>query len=389
MTMTTHILIVDNQTFKQHLEYMFVGTGTARLFQFNNDRASWPFIHPSTERNLSGLVADCCRMREGDNIIFYLQQSENEGGFFGIFKVKKVPVGNFVAFTDKKGDTYPNLSKALQYRAFIEPYRVYEQGVTEWEALDDIKSIMSPFQMLWSLIYRKLKGNRGNTMITLYESDRLINLIITKNMGNVLVSPNGYSYNERTNRIVAANSSHYDFSNCVQLDISRRLLYKYNLGQSHETHLQAFITNNIKKGTCPSLDSCIFGSSLERLNWIGNEVSCGVGMQRMDVVLSTEDPGEQLNNLYVVELKCVPVEKEHIWQINRYIDWLTQYYIPNRQSKIIPVLISVDSQMNQAKLALINSEKSKFDNQYLGIINYAPLKLVYYSVNGNNLFFHI
>ena len=53
--------------------------------------------------------------------------------------------------------------------------------MTEWEALDEIKNIQSPNQMLWSLIYRKLKGNRGNTMITIYESERLCQLIRDKN----------------------------------------------------------------------------------------------------------------------------------------------------------------------------------------------------------------
>ena len=54
-------------------------------------------------------------------------------------------------------------------------------GVTEWEALDEIKGLNAPSQMLWSLIYRKLKGNRGNCMITLYESERLCQLIRQKN----------------------------------------------------------------------------------------------------------------------------------------------------------------------------------------------------------------
>jgi len=68
----------------------------------------------------------------------------------------------------------------------IEPYKVYPIGVTEWEALDEIKYIQSPNQMLWSLIYRKLRANRGNTMITIYESERLIKLIKDKNNSKTL-----------------------------------------------------------------------------------------------------------------------------------------------------------------------------------------------------------
>lgn len=387
--MTTHVLIVDKDTFKKHLEYMFVGTGTPKPFLFNNDKTTFPAIHPSTERNLAGLVADCSRMREGDNVIFYLQQSGNIGGFFGVFKVKKFPSGDFVSFTDYKDDTYPGLTKQLQYRALIEPYKVYSESVSEWEALDDISNISCPCQMLWSLIYRKLKGNRGNTMITLYETDRLMNLIVAKNKGVKLKSADGgYTYDESSNKIVPHAPAVYDISTgCVQLDISRRLIYKYNNNQAHETHLQSFITNNIGKGTCTSLDSTLINND-ETINWIGNEVSCGVGMQRMDIVLSTKSPEEELNNLYVIELKCVPIEMEHIKQMNRYMDWLTQYYIPNLPSKIIPVLITKGNGGNGISPQIL-SEKNNFDNQFLGHINYGPLKIINYRVVVNDLFFYI
>lgn len=387
--MTTHVLIVDKDTFKKHLEYMFLGTGTKKPFQFNNDIISYPSVHHSTERNIAGLIADCNRMREGDNVIFYLQQSGNIGGFFGIFKVKKFPSSNFVSFTDYKSDAYPSLTKEIQYRALIEPYKVYSEGVSEWEALDDIRGISCPCQMLWSLIYRKLKGNRGNTMITLYEADRLINLIVAKNKGIKLNSASGgYSYDETSNRIVSHIPAVYDLSRCVQLDISKRLIYKYNNNQAHETHLQSFITNNIGKGTCASLDSAIMNNSDEIINWIGNEVSCGVGMQRMDVVLSTKSPEEELNNLYVIELKCVPIEMEHIKQMNRYMDWLTQYYIPNLPSKIIPVLITLGTSNPKTIPAPILRMKKSFDSQYMGHINYSPLKIIYYCVDKGNIIFY-
>lgn len=385
--MTTHVLIVDKNTFKKHLEYMFIGTGNGKPFLFNNDKTSYPFIHPSTENSQALIVADCNRMREGDKVIFYLVQSDNVGGFFGVFKVKKAPTGNFVSFTDYKDDKYPGLTKELEYRALIEPDKVYAEGVSEWEALDDIRAISSPCQMLWSLIYRKLKGNRGNTMITIYETERLINLIQAKNAGKTLTSASGgYSFDEKTNRIIQHAPSIYDFSNCVQIDISKRLIQKYQRGQAHEAHLQAFITNNIGKGTCPSLENSIINQG-ERIEWIGNEVSCGVGMQRMDILLSTRTDGEVIPNLYVVELKCVPIEKGHILQINRYIDWLTQYYTPNRPSKIIPVLITRDDSGSYPISAQIMNEKNNFDAQYLGQINYSPLKLIRYQVKTNRLIF--
>ena len=43
--------------------------------------------------------------------------------------------------------------------------------------------------------------------------------------------------------------------------------------------------------------------------------------------------------LYPIELKAVGAYEDNTRQLNRYIDWLEQYYIPNRISIIQPVLI--------------------------------------------------
>ena len=165
---TTHVFIVDITTFKLHLEYLFVGTG-ASDHRFNIDN------HPSRERNLIGMSADANRVRKGDFVIFYLQQNFNqsvyEGKFYGIFQIKE----NESFLDDNDGEQFlkEDLKKSLIFRTLIEPFKIYPQGVSEWSTLDEIKNIQSPNQMLWSLIYRKLKGNRGNTMITEYESERL------------------------------------------------------------------------------------------------------------------------------------------------------------------------------------------------------------------------
>lgn len=373
--MTTHVLIVDKNTFKKHLEYMFVGTGNNHPFLINNGHQGIMKMHHSIESGQALMVADCNRMRVGDFVIFYLIQTvKAEGGFFGLFRVRAVP------FYDEKPQTYPSgLTKKLDYRALIEPYKVYPMGVTEWEALDEIRNIASPCQMLWSLMYRKLKGNRGNTMITLYEADRLINLIQTANRGQYIVNVNGYSYDVATNRIVpAAATMPYDLSFCSRLDISHRLYAKYASGKAHESHLQAFITTTIGTGACPSLDAALFNAN-EQVCWIGNEVSCGVGMQRMDVVVSTTAPNEEIPCLYVIELKDDFLVENNIYQMYRYIDWLSQYYIPNKPSRIIPVLLTKGLPGRQTQLpANIQSAANTFFSRFSGLVNMTPLKFIYY-----------
>lgn len=397
--MTTHVFIVDANTFKYHLEYMFAGTGSKdNTIDFNNQIES--SLYASTENNLVGMIADSQRVRVGDYVIFYLQQDFQkkifDGKFYGIFKIKEVPsfldnlyhlskqvtlIGayNFKypsktpIFSIKKNqqihniniktalsenqeknllkkfrdddkenikfilnDFYQNnqyllkkLEKSLTFRTIIVPYQVYAKGVTEWEALDEIKHIHSPNQMLWSLIYRKLKGNRGNTMITIYESERLRNLIRNKNK-RLTLSASNLTFNESSEEIEPSVSVHNYSGYRESIKILPRLIGKYQTEKQFETHLQAYILHIIE-------DLSIFQN--EKFEWIGNEVSCGVGMQRIDIMLSIKKNDDD-RKVIPIELKSTLATNGITNQLQRYINWLEQYYIPNRPSDIEPMIIS-------------------------------------------------
>lgn len=337
--MTTHVLIVDATTFPLHLEHLFVGTGARdNRVDFNN--ATTTVLRPAGENNLVAMIADGGRIRQGDSILFYLQQNLGqgipEGKFFGVFQARHD--GVFLDDNDGRQYLIDRLGKSLTFRALIEPATVYAAGVTEWEALDEIRNIQSPCQMLWSLIYRKLKGNRGNTMITTYEAERLVHLIRSKNHRQELaVQGRSLSFDRASQSIILRDADRppYD-GRQVELNLLPRLAAKYRAGQAFESHLQACITQSLGRGLNPSLDAALLdGSAVE---WLGNEVSCGVGMQRIDVMAST-GAGPQ-RTLIPVELKAVEAAAENLSQIQRYIDWIEQYYIPNRPSDIQPVLVA-------------------------------------------------
>ncbi|MDY4451112.1 MAG: DUF91 domain-containing protein, partial [Campylobacter sp.] len=76
--MTTHVFIVDINTFKYHLEYMFAGTGARDCTIDFNDNENTNMSYP-TEKNLVSLIADIKRIKIGDFVIFYLQQNIQEG----------------------------------------------------------------------------------------------------------------------------------------------------------------------------------------------------------------------------------------------------------------------------------------------------------------------
>lgn len=380
--MTTHVFIVDTTTFRYHLEYLFAGTGAKdNVIDFNNNANTT--LNHTTENNLVGMIADSQRIRKGDFIIFYLQQNYSEkvweGKFYGIFKAKENL--SFLDNNDSEQFLKNELRKSLTFRTLIEPYEVYAKGVTEWEALDEIKHIQSPNQMLWSLIYRKLKGNRGNTMITIYESERIFKLLRDKNSRQTLSGQN-FTFDVQTQEIKQNNISYNYTGRKEEINILPRLIRKYKDGKAFEAHLQAYIVQNVGRGTNKELDK----SLLQDLSfeWMGNEVSCGVGMQRIDVMLSLII-NDTKRIVLPIELKSVEASVDNVIQIQRYVDWLEQYYIPNRISDIQPVLISKQitdkTSVDYNRIIQSFNQFNKKNRQCM------PLKYIEYELAENNLIF--
>ena len=384
--MTTHVFIVDSTTFKIHLEYLFAGTGAKdNKVDFNNSPST--HLYAITENMLVNLISDGSRIRQGDQIIFYLQQNVSkkifQGKFFGIFKAKYD--WSFLDNNDDQQYLKGELQKSLTFRTFIEPCRVYAEGVTEWEALDDIKNINSPNQMLWSLIYRKLKGNRGNTMITIYEAERLTQLIRNKNNRTELNWKNkGLSFSPDMQKIVCLDKKRtYAGIRQEELNLLPRLIAKYRDGKKFEPHLQAYITKNINKKINASLDEAILNGA--QIEWFGNEVSCGVGMQRIDIMASAIRNEQRI--LIAVELKAVEADRNNAIQIQRYVDWIEQYYIPNRPSDIQPVLVTkkIADKQSVAYRQLIDSfngfnEKNQGRCDQLKFVEYVVKDDLYFQV---------
>ncbi|MCX7726738.1 MAG: hypothetical protein N2053_07800 [Chitinispirillaceae bacterium] len=385
---TTHVFIVDTTTFKYHLQYLFAGTGAKdHTIDFNNNPLS--NLRHTTENNLVSMIADSQRIRKGDYIVFYLQQNYLqkvfEGKFYGIFKAKED-----LSFLDNNNQNQylrKELGKSLTFRTLIEPYEVYAIGVTEWEALDEIKNIQSPNQMLWSLIYRKLKGNRGNTMITIYESERLFKLLRDKNRqnGRPALKNNSFTFDIETQEIKGNNISYTYVGRKIPINILPRLVEKYKNNKAFETHLQAYIVQNIGRGTNKNLDNILLNNSYE-IEWIGNEVYCGIGMQKIDILLSVVNKEDSHKRIIVpIELKSVEANENIANQIQRYVDWLEQYYLPNRVSDIHPILISrkISNKTTPNYLRIIKSfEEFNINNKKC-----LPLKYIEFELAAQRLSF--
>lgn len=380
--MTTHVFIVDESTFEFHLNYLFAGTGASRILPtFIQDSKNSSFSNYN-EKVLTSMLADCARLRKGDNVIFYLQsKGGREGRFYGIFKVDSNP---FLDLGGEKQYLYSDgVRKFLPFRVTIRPYKVYAKGVTEWVALDDIEQVSTPDKMIWSLIYRKLRGNRGNTMITLFESKRLMHLIKEEN-NNTCLPCSHFSFDFQNRVIIPGRSVMYSGQQ-LEINILPRLIYKYNEKQSHEAHLQAYIIGNLEKNQSLLDALAIKTTSIE---WIGNEVSCGVGMQKIDVVISTcLDEDDKI--LYIIELKDEFLDEKHFPQVARYVKWVKQYYCPNTPCMIQPVLISRRPMKKRTSTKLLAINKSEKDFNADLPKGCSPIKTIEYNVINNDIHFTI
>lgn len=365
----THVFVVNKTTFKYHLEYLFAGTGAQnKQSKFLTDATvNYP---ATTERMLVGMIADISRIRKGDNVIFYLQSSSGMPGmFFGIFKVASEP---FFDENDAGNYLVDKTQKGLSFKVLLAANNVYAKGITEHEYLDSLAGKESPCDLCWSLIYRKLKGNRGCTMIMDYEFDDLAEKLRLKNKGQIL-SGNSFTFDESSYKITTTANIYTYEGRKGQLDILPRLIYKNSKRNAFETHLQAYITQNIEK---------ILSGQLiplkDELLWIGNEVSCGVGMQRIDVMLKQENDKEVCIRL--IELKDEAPYLDIIRsQIPWYLEWLSYYVLPKYKNKMITVIPTII-----AKGAVSEELKSEYQMFDYNIPGVAVNHLEYYGFNIDN-----
>lgn len=320
---TTHVFIVNETSFPIHLEYLFAGTGARNV------------------NSHIGLLADIKRVRAGDRVIFYLEtriSSGTEGGFFGAFQVADI---NPLVIYDNGNPTYleQELGKKLIYRVRLEPEEVYARGVVEYQALDDLPVYAN--EILWSLIYRKLKGKRGCTPLTLEEADRLMDMIrrINNNQRLNYNNTDGFTYNSHNQEIslVPNGRLHYDGVTNLTPPIQNELIHLFEERRAFEAHLQAYFTENAGLGVNASLDA-ITGPA-NQIIWLGNEVKCGVGMRSIDIFSILNLPRD-VRQHRIIELKDENVKPDITKQIFKYVNWTRQYIQGAINANIQPIIVA-------------------------------------------------
>ena len=134
----------------------------------------------------------------------------------------------------------------------------------------------------------------------------------------------------------------------------------------------------------------------KELVWLGNQVSCGVGMQRIDILFSLKE-GEQYFHC-PVELKSTFASEDNIRQLRRYMDWMNQYFIPNLPGDLCPILITrkmPDKQVGRKKEFKFDTKgKSEYFGELVEKINQfnqdykCKIRFLEYFIDAqNNIFF--
>lgn len=377
--MNTHVFIVNENTFDIHLKYKFAGTGATDkrvpfLQSCNTDA-----IHFTTEKNLVGMIADLSRIRIGDRIVFYLQATNKSPGmFFGFFRVEKEA---FFDENDDKNYLRNELGRGLSFRVLIEPDEVFERGLTEHEFLDDISTKEHPYQLCWSLIYRKLKGNRGCTMLTDYEAEDLYNRLYEKNKGVLLKGVN-YAYDELNQRIIVNNYTYTYEGLFGSISIEQRMLYKAGRGNAFETHLQAYILQMLDKLPLKELILPLPDEAF----WVGNEFSCGMGMQKIDLLVKQEQAGKVY--IKVIELKDeIPSETIIANQILWYVQWILSYMIPNYEGKQIFVQPCIIAKKTESLMIVDSIKNTPIHNQSATAYIMQTEYIAFFEISDNRISF--
>ena len=333
--MTAHVFVVDNDTFKLHLEHQFAGIGAGE------DKFTL-IQHPkeinSRLRVMSQLACDITRIAEGDSIFFYLQGKP--GLFHGEFQAVGRPYG--VDNGEKINSL--SVSKNLPLRISIAARKVYEAGVPEDMFLDrltDPKSgqLLEPNRVPWTLIYRKLLGKRGCVAIRDDEADLLRSYLKSQNSGSPTKSNNLTLDSERN-----VVERHHPKSTTTSDDASRHdidLRPIYDLARLGHRRLELFLQWMLISDLTlnrPSIAPLLSG---DRVTWIGNEVGCGVGSRRIDLLLEVSGSSNGSRRIIVVELKDDLPKPESENQLRKYVEWVLDHYLmDSRYESVEPILIT-------------------------------------------------
>lgn len=332
MNASTHVFVVNERSFPIHLQYRFAGTTPGQ--NYRRGRPYWE------------LQADVARVREGDRIIFYLEKV----GFYGMFYALGHP------FWDNGNPTYleSSLGIPLIYRTEFLPDDVRSDPVSELDALDRLPE--KARDVLWGLIYRKLKGRRGCSPLIPREADRLINMILD---GQTISSSNGGSiaFDAKSKKLTQSNDP-YSLYTGQKLNLPNAAQYYSGRKLGAESALQAEIMRSL--GFENDTVSKLIVSDGQDLSWFGNEIYCGAGMQKIDILLECKSSSETF--YYLIELKMKHHDNAIYDQLIRYRAWASNFFSVAQDKLTSIILCASPADANWSNTDILRENELKYSN---------------------------
>ncbi len=378
-----HVFIVNEVTFKYHLEYKFAGTGASNVSTNFIFDASIK-INTFDEKRSVGMITDVSRIKKGDKILFFVTQISK---FYGIFEAESE---FFLDPNDDENFLVNDLGKILTYRILLKPFKVYKYGLSEYDCLDSLKDVIYPDEICWSLIYRKLGGNRGCTMITDQEY-----IILEKKLSNnniELVGKN-FSFDSGKKEIILINENYIYSGRKINIieKMKQNIYNRYSNKRAFEHYIQYFIIQILKGSNYKSL---LFSDA--PVTWIGNEVMCSFGEHRIDTFVIQEK--KDLIEISLIEMKDEKITDRIKYQIEGYLIWLKDYILPyylrlNKTIIIHPIIVSdgIPLSRNSTKLKLHNLENEVINYDWSGYqsenVLISKTKIIHFNNNNGELIF--
>jgi len=326
-----HLFIVDKISLKYHLEYNFVGTGKS-----------------NTAFDIE-LWKDIVRLKPNDKIIFYVQNLKK---FYGFFEVESYP------FFDSNHYLQPNIMPylgknqiKLQYRALIKPYQVFQYGIDEFDLVDILPQRSR--DVLWSVLYRKLKGARGCSPLFEHEFNIVFQKIAQINNNQILPSQ---FFTFQNGQILSIQNGFQYKGPRIQPNIKQNILN----GNYKESHMHALLIE--------------FLNQQLYVNWLGNEIYSGAGMQAIDILTI-----DNRNVFNVYEIKKGNIPNNITEQIFKYINWLKHRFQYFNNNAYQPIVIGKKILGRKMLYNRIN-EFQQFNNMQISL----PIIYIEYEINQQN-----
>ncbi|WP_297300616.1 hypothetical protein [uncultured Brachyspira sp.] len=102
-------------------------------------------------------------------------------------------------------------------------------------------------------------------------------------------------------------------------------------------------------------------------------------MQRIDIMISLINKNDNTKRIIMpIELKDEEIDYKKITkQLERYINWISQYYIPNRISSIKPIIIGkyIKSDIELNKLLNVLKEFNQITDNNCYDVSYVEFKI--------------